>query len=180
MLWYYWLLCPSPLPQLKFIYSAWVSCLYMCFIKVYKLQCFCFLASSWLLMLLLASYSCWLWKNVLGSMNVVWTMISMTVLFKGYKKNHHHPKQARLYFVIKHLTQSLRQWIHYLVASVWTVTSDCPVELTSVCDKWEFGQVPSKVSRDWHIAQESISNMGPGSCRERNCATKGTFTWQSY
>lgn len=50
VLWSYWLLCPSPLPQLKFIYLAWVSCLIKCFIKAYKLLCFCFLASSCLLM----------------------------------------------------------------------------------------------------------------------------------
>lgn len=44
------LLCQSPLTQLKFIYLAWVSCLFMCFIKAYTLLCFCFLASSHLLM----------------------------------------------------------------------------------------------------------------------------------
>lgn len=99
-------------------------------------------------------------------MEVIWIRISMTTcrfwsLQKVSVKNHHHPKCARLYFEIKHLTQRLRQCIHYLVASVWTFTSDCPVELTSVGDKREFGQVPSEVSRDWHTAQESINNMSP-------------------
>lgn len=44
------LLFQSPLNQMKFIYLAWVSCLFMCFIKAYKLLCFCFLAFSRLLM----------------------------------------------------------------------------------------------------------------------------------
>jgi len=43
------LLFQSPLTQMKLIYLAWVSCLFMWFIKAYKLLCVCFLASSLLM-----------------------------------------------------------------------------------------------------------------------------------
>lgn len=49
LLWTYWLLCQLQLPHLQSIYLAWVSCLFVCFIKTYKLLCFCFVSSQILL-----------------------------------------------------------------------------------------------------------------------------------